>query len=74
MGYECPVCATEEADGEHLANHLALQALVHGDAVDRAGKAPALELCWGEKRRARIGADKRPHAATRKGRSKARSR
>ena len=30
MGYECPVCATEEADGEHLANHLAFTALVRG--------------------------------------------
>lgn len=30
MGYECPVCASEEADGEHLANHLAFTALVRG--------------------------------------------
>jgi hypothetical protein len=30
MGYECPVCATEEADGEHLANHLGFTALVRG--------------------------------------------
>nr|WP_232700375.1 DUF5810 domain-containing protein [Halobacterium wangiae] len=30
MGYECPVCTTEEADGEHLANHLAFTALVRG--------------------------------------------
>ncbi len=30
MGYECPVCGTEEADGEHLANHLAFTALTRG--------------------------------------------
>jgi hypothetical protein len=30
MGYECPVCGTEEADGEHLANHVAFTALVRG--------------------------------------------
>jgi hypothetical protein len=30
MGYECPVCGAEEADGEHLANHLAFTALVRG--------------------------------------------
>lgn len=30
MGYECPVCDAEEADGKHLANHLAFTALVRG--------------------------------------------
>jgi hypothetical protein len=30
MGYECPVCGVAEADGEHLANHLAFTALVRG--------------------------------------------
>ncbi|MDH5020479.1 DUF5810 domain-containing protein [Halobacterium rubrum] len=30
MGYECPVCGVEEADGEHLANHVAFTALVRG--------------------------------------------
>jgi len=30
MGYECPVCASEEADDEHLANHVAFTALVRG--------------------------------------------
>ncbi|GAA0272530.1 DUF5810 domain-containing protein [Halobacterium noricense] len=30
MGYECPVCGVDEADGEHLANHLAFTALVRG--------------------------------------------
>lgn len=31
MGYACPVCAAPQADGEHLANHLAFSALLHGD-------------------------------------------
>ncbi|ELZ02063.1 hypothetical protein C482_05676 [Natrialba chahannaoensis JCM 10990] len=26
MGYACPVCAAEQADAEHLANHLAITA------------------------------------------------
>ena len=32
MGYACPVCETPQADGEHLANHLAMIAMLHGDA------------------------------------------
>lgn len=31
MGYQCPVCGTPQADGEHLANHLAITALTHGE-------------------------------------------
>jgi len=31
MGYACPVCGDPQADGEHLANHLAFTAL-RGDA------------------------------------------
>jgi hypothetical protein len=31
MGYRCPVCATPTPDGEHLANHLAMTALLHDD-------------------------------------------
>ena len=31
MGYACPVCAAPQADGEHLANHLAFTALLHGE-------------------------------------------
>jgi hypothetical protein len=31
MGYACPVCATPQRDGEHLANHLAFTAMTHGD-------------------------------------------
>ena len=31
MGYACPVCAAPQHDAEHLANHLAMTALTHGD-------------------------------------------
>jgi len=35
MGYACPVCAAPQADGEHLANHLAFSALLgHDDHAD----------------------------------------
>jgi len=32
MGYACPVCETPQRDAEHLANHLAFTAMLHGDA------------------------------------------
>ena len=31
MGYLCPVCAAPQADGTHLANHLAFTAMTGGD-------------------------------------------
>ncbi|XVH32652.1 DUF5810 domain-containing protein [Haloferacaceae archaeon DSL9] len=31
MGYVCPVCAAPQRDGDHLANHLAFTAMLHGD-------------------------------------------
>lgn len=31
MGYECPVCSVPQADDEHLAHHLAITAITHGD-------------------------------------------
>ncbi|PSP75807.1 hypothetical protein BRC86_02950 [Halobacteriales archaeon QS_3_64_16] len=31
MAYACPVCATPQADGRHLANHLAFTAMIHGE-------------------------------------------
>lgn len=31
MGFACPVCSAPQADGEHLADHLAFVALIHGD-------------------------------------------
>lgn len=32
MGYLCPVCETPQQDGEHLANHLAITAMVRDEA------------------------------------------
>ena len=32
MGYACPVCETPQRDADHLANHLAFTAMLHGDA------------------------------------------
>ncbi|MEF8799509.1 MAG: DUF5810 domain-containing protein [Halolamina sp.] len=31
MGYSCPVCETPQHDSEHLANHLAMTAMLHED-------------------------------------------
>lgn len=31
MGYACPVCEAPQADGAHLANHLAFTGLLHDD-------------------------------------------
>lgn len=31
MGFACPVCEIPQQDDEHLANHLALTALLHAD-------------------------------------------
>ena len=30
MGYSCPVCGDPQADDEHLANHLAITAMIRG--------------------------------------------
>jgi hypothetical protein len=35
MGYACPVCETPQRDADHLANHLAFTAVLHGDAHER---------------------------------------
>lgn len=46
MGYECPVCATPQADARHLANHMAFTAVL-GDEAHEAWldeHAPG----WGE--------------------------
>ena len=31
MGYACPVCEAPQVNAEHLANHLAFTAIIHGD-------------------------------------------
>ena len=45
MGYACPVCETPQADGRHLANHLAFTAMIHGDTHEAwlADHAPGWE-------------------------------
>lgn len=35
MGYACPVCSTPQADQRHLADHLAVTAMVHGDGHEQ---------------------------------------
>jgi len=35
MGYSCPVCSDPQADGVHLANHLAITALTRGGDHER---------------------------------------
>jgi hypothetical protein len=35
MGYACPVCETPQRDAEHLADHLAFTAMLHGDAHEQ---------------------------------------
>lgn len=35
MGYACPVCEAPQRDGEHLANHMAFTAMLHGDDHQR---------------------------------------
>lgn len=35
MGFSCPVCADPQADGVHLANHLAITALTRGGDHER---------------------------------------
>ncbi|NHX37202.1 MULTISPECIES: DUF5810 domain-containing protein [Halolamina] len=31
MGYRCPVCGSPQQDDEHLANHLAMTAMLHAE-------------------------------------------
>jgi len=35
MGYSCPVCDDPQADGVHLANHLAITAMTRGGAHEQ---------------------------------------
>jgi len=35
MGYACPVCETPQRDADHLADHLAFTAMLHGDAHEQ---------------------------------------
>jgi hypothetical protein len=60
MGYACPVCDRPQHDAEHLANHLAVTALTHGDAHEAWLNA---ELPgWVEERPETLGERAVPHA------------
>jgi hypothetical protein len=63
MGHACPVCETPQRDAEHLANHLAFTAMLHGDAHEAwlDDHAPG----WGEEGAAELApivADHAPEA------------
>jgi len=60
MGYACPVCDLPQHDAEHLANHLAVTALTHGDDHEAwlDDHAPG----WVEESPASLGDRVAPHA------------
>lgn len=62
MAYACPVCEEPQADGEHLANHLAFSALLgrseHADWLDE--HAPD----WGDDDPESLAERVTPHAET----------
>lgn len=47
MGYACPVCEEPQADGPHLANHLAFTALLHDD--EHAGWLDEVAPGWADR-------------------------
>jgi hypothetical protein len=61
MGYACPVCDLPQHDAEHLAHHLAVTALTHGDDHEDwlDDHAPG----WGEESPETLGERVAPHAA-----------
>ena len=62
MGYECPVCATPQADRRHLADHLAVTAMTHGD--DHADWLDEHVPDWSEHSPRELGAAVADHAPT----------
>ena len=60
MGYECPVCGVEEADDEHLANHVAFTALVRGG--DHEAWLDDHVPDWGDRDPDSLAPDVIPHA------------
>ncbi|MDZ7701628.1 MAG: DUF5810 domain-containing protein [Halobacteriales archaeon] len=60
MGYACPVCDAPQADGEHLANHLAFTAMLHGD--DHAEFLDARVDGWEDKTPPELAVELVPHA------------
>lgn len=62
MGYECPVCATPQADRRHLADHLAVTAMTHDD--DHADWLDEHVPDWSEHSPQELGATVADHAPT----------
>jgi hypothetical protein len=60
MGYACPVCATPQRDGEHLAHHLAFTAMLHGD--DHEAWLDDHVSDWNDRDPAGLAAAVTPHA------------
>jgi hypothetical protein len=60
MGYACPVCDHPQHDAEHLANHLALTAITHGD--DHEAWLDDNAPDWGADSPAELGERVAPHA------------
>lgn len=60
MGYACPVCATPQRDGEHLAHHLAFTAMLHGD--DHEAWLDDRVSDWNDRDPAGLAAAVTPHA------------
>lgn len=60
MGYACPVCDHPQHDAEHLANHLALTAITHGD--DHEAWLDDHAPDWGADSPAELGERVAPHA------------
>ncbi len=60
MGYACPVCDAPQADGEHLANHVAFTAMLHGD--EHADFLDARVDGWEEKTPPELALELLPHA------------
>jgi hypothetical protein len=63
MAYGCPVCGEIHADGEHLANHLAVTASLHGD--DHAAWLEEHVPDWTGRSPAELGSDVLEHAPER---------
>jgi len=61
MGYECPVCGEPHGDGEHLANHLAFAAMLHGDPHE--GWLDERVPDWADRDPAGLAPEVTPHAA-----------
>jgi hypothetical protein len=61
MGYACPVCEVPQRDAEHLANHLAFTAMLHG--ADHEAWLDEHAPAWSESSPAELAAVVAEHAA-----------